>query len=215
MNKIKVKLLNITPESIVNQAVAMPYGSEPSFELTKRVICMKKHLSCAEHIVMNFLIEGSSRLELQEHMRHRMASPTVKSSRFTLNKDLSKYADKDDYSDLFVMPDLSALSSEQQELMKSAYDAVYPRVMTALTILKESNIPNDYVKYILPESFRTSFSWTINLRSLLNFLHLRTDKNAHFEIRHISNLILQELANNEQSRYVANLIIEYVKGINK
>jgi len=51
----------------------------------------------------------------------------------------------------------------------------------------------DTVKYNIPESYRTELTWTINLRSLQNFLTLRTDKAAHFEIRHLANLIYEAL----------------------
>ena len=46
-----------------------------------------------------------------------------------------------------------------------------------------------YLKGFLHESKRTSLQWTINLRSLRNFLELRQSPKAHFEIRHLSELI--------------------------
>ena len=51
----------------------------------------------------------------------------------------------------------------------------------------------DYFKYMIPEGFRTNMTWTINLRSYLNFLQLRKTPQAHFEIRHIADLTLQEV----------------------
>jgi thymidylate synthase ThyX len=51
---------------------------------------------------------------------------------------------------------------------------------------------NDLMKYMLPESFRTSLVWTINIRSLNNFLKLRSDKGSHFEIRKLAGLVYEE-----------------------
>jgi len=56
---------------------------------------------------------------------------------------------------------------------------------------KITSLPRNTLKYLLPESFRTSLVWTINARSLLNFLKLRLTPNAHYEIRHLALLILE------------------------
>lgn len=182
----------------------MPYDTPPSFELTGKVIGVKKHLSVAEHIVMNWHIIGASRLELQEHMRHRMASPTVQSTRYVMKKML----DSIEYSDVFVSPDLSALPADKAALVDATVKYIQKQFFSAAKDLRNNGIPNDYIKYIVPESLRTSFSWTINLRSFINFLELRTDKHAHFEIRHIAKLMRAELANRLESQYVDELLHE-------
>lgn len=199
MDKIKVILQHVTPEFIVNEAVGMPYDTPPSSELTGKVIGIKKHLSCAEHIVINWHIIGSSRLELQEHMRHRMASPTVESTRYVLKKML-------DYSDVFVSPDLSALPSDKAALVDATVKHIQKQFFSAAKKLRYAGIPNDYIKYIVPESLRTSFSWTINLRSFINFLELRTDKHAHFEIRHIANEMRKAISEKLEANYVDEIL---------
>jgi len=50
-----------------------------------------------------------------------------------------------------------------------------------------SGTSNDICKYNLGESYKTSLVWTINARSLQNFLYLRTDKAALWEIRELAN----------------------------
>ena len=42
------------------------------------------HYSISEHSVLSFLVKGTSRAVLQEAMRHRIASPSVKSTRYTM-----------------------------------------------------------------------------------------------------------------------------------
>jgi thymidylate synthase (FAD) len=44
---------------------------------------------------------------------------------------------------------------------------------------------------VLPVSMFTQFYWTVNARSLMNFLSLRTDKHAQFEIREYANAVEQ------------------------
>ena len=52
---------------------------------------------------------------------------------------------------------------------------------------------NDIAKYCLPENFKTELVWTINARSLQNFLSLRLSSSAHFEIRKLAQKIYQEI----------------------
>ena len=204
MDKIKVILKHVTPEFVVNEAVGMPYDTPPSSELTSKVIGIKKHLSCAEHIVMNWHVIGASRLELQEHMRHRMASPTVQSTRYVMKKLL----DSIEYADVFVSPDLSALPADKAALVGAITKYMQRQFFTAAKQLHRAGIPADYIKYIVPESLRTSFSWTINLRSFINFLELRTDKHAHFEIRHIANEMRRVISEYIPARYVDEILKE-------
>jgi thymidylate synthase (FAD) len=205
LENIKVILKHITPEFVVNEAVGMPYDTPPSPELTGNVIGIKKHLSCAEHIVMNWHVIGSSRLELQEHMRHRMASPTVKSTRYTIDKDFLRDC-AINTEDLFVSPDLSNLSAEQAAILNAHLSFSAVSAIRAIKECKSLKIPNDYIKYLLPESLRTSFSWTINLRSFINFLELRTDKHAHFEIRHIANEMRKAINEKLEAKYVDEIL---------
>lgn len=204
MDKIKVKLLSITPVEVVNQAIAQPYDSEPSFELTRKVISVKKHLSCAEHVVMNFHVEGTSRAELQEHMRHRIASPTVKSTRFALGKMMQE----EHLGSFFFMPDYSSLLPEVAAEYVAAKEFLELQAYRAIQSLRQKGVPNDLLKYLLPESTRTAFSWSINLRSFINFLELRTAPNALNEIRHVAKLMREEIRINDFARYVDVLLLE-------
>ena len=204
MDKIKVVLKHVTPEFVVNEAVGMPYDTQPSSELTGKVIGIKKHLSCAEHIVMNWHVIGASRLELQEHMRHRMASPTVQSTRYVMKKLL----DSIEYADVFVSPDLSALPADKAALVDAITKHIQKQFFSSAKELHRAGIPADYIKYIVPESLRTSFSWTINLRSFINFLELRTDKHAHFEIRHIAKEMRRVIGDSLAAKYVDEILKE-------
>lgn len=207
MDKIKVILKHITPEFVVNEAVGMPYDTPPNSELTSKVIGIKKHLSCAEHIVMNWHVIGSSRSELQEHMRHRMASPTVKSTRYTIDKDFLRDCALNT-EDLFVSPDLSKLPVEQAAILNAHLSFSASSAIRVIKECKNLKIPNDYIKYLLPESLRTNFSWTINLRSFINFLELRTAENAHFEIQHIAKLMREEISKDKKAAYVDKILKE-------
>jgi len=59
--------------------------------------------------------------------------------------------------------------------------------------LLNEGISNDKAKYALPESYKTELTWTINARSLQNFISLRTDKAALEEIREMARNVFEAL----------------------
>lgn len=206
MDKIKVKLFDyFSKESAIN-ALKIPYENENANEdLLNNVIKVRKHESIAEKIVMEFIIKDNSRLELQEHVRHRIASPTVKSSRYTLQKMsldncLNKHVHPNNLKSEFNIPDKLAIEYHQRlnDLIRHSAEFI--------EFCQLNSIPNDLAKYGVLESLRTHMSWTINLRSLRNFLKLRLDKHSHFEIRYIANLIIEEL----KGTYIERLIDDIV-----
>ena len=59
---------------------------------------------------------------------------------------------------------------------------------------------NDKVKPFIPEAYKTSLVWTINARSLQNFLELRTNKAALWEIRELAYELYNRLP--EEHKYL-------------
>ena len=58
--------------------------------------------------------------------------------------------------------------------------------------------PVDIAKYALPECYKTELTWTINARSLQNFLTLRSDKSALWEIRDLAKEIYKATPDNHK-----------------
>ena len=98
---MEVKLLFHTPLSICVSAGRTCWQSqerggcypiptdeiiEADKEFLDRILNKHKHGSVGEHLSYNFAIEGISRACLQELARHRHASLSVKSSRYTLKE---------------------------------------------------------------------------------------------------------------------------------
>lgn len=175
-----------------------------------------KHQSILEHVSYNFYIEGISRACLQELARHRMASLSVKSTRYTL-KELKEEKDID-----YVMlkqPEFDLYNSNEWKIGKKylvSVDNYYVDLASikALSNLQEilkDGVSNDIAKYCLPESYKTELTWTINMRSLQNFLSLRSDKSALWEIRNLANAIYESLPEEHKYMYNGYMKIEKVK----
>lgn len=148
---------------------------EKDLALLKKIID-SKHESVLEHMVFTFKITDISRACLQELARHRIASYSVKSTRYTL-KELRDTPD--DELEKFLIENIEPIVK-------------YSSIESLKKIKMMLNMPNpdmDKIKYALPECYKTELVWTINLRSLRNFLKLRLSLKAHQEIRKLANRI--------------------------
>ena len=187
---MKVKLLNKPDISIIIEATRTCYDSmsksdnlgEKDLALLEKIID-SKHESVLEHMVFTFKITDISRACLQELARHRIASYSVKSTRYTL-KELRDTPDNE--LEKFLIDDIESI------VKSSAIDSLKKIKM----MLNMSNPDMDKIKYALPECYKTELVWTINLRSLRNFLKLRLSLKAHQEIRKLATIIYSCLVAN-------------------
>lgn len=160
-------------------------GGDKDRDLIDRVGNKFKHASTLEHLVYTFYIQEISRALLQELARHRMASLSVKSTRYTL-KELKKEEE-------FVQCDFNRAEKYLVFTGEEMVDNASIKALENLRQILKANVSNDKAKYCLPESYKTELTWTINARSLQNFLLLRSDKAALWEIRDLAHNIYKAL----------------------
>ena len=173
-------------------------GGENDLALIYKIGNKFKHSSTLEHLVYTFYIQEVSRAVLQELARHRIASPTVKSTRYTLKelKGEVKF-------NLQLIPKISSDLYESKEMKRAGKYLVWTGnidvdeasflALENLRKILKSGVSNDRAKYCLPESYKTELTWTINARSLQNFLQLRSSKAALWEIRDLAFSIYNAL----------------------
>ena len=190
---MKVKLLNYTPLEVADIAICKCYGNEPHSDSEKvkarinRVANVSKHASTIEHLYYNFDIDGISRACLQEVARHRIASYTVKSSRYTLQE-----LKKDPYYKGTMTTDIISWASKYIVLTGIVdVDIASSQALEKLQNLIQKDFKNDVAKYCMPEAYKTSLLMSINARSLQNFLELRTSKHALKEIQDLARALFE------------------------
>jgi thymidylate synthase (FAD) len=203
-----IKLLNYTDLKICSNAIRTCWqsfdksddGGEKDKELIDRVGNKFKHSSTLEHLTYTFYISGVSRALLQELARHRMASLSVKSTRYTLKelKDENSFISNGVYD--FDRADKYLVLIDEEIVDKYSIEA-----LENLRLALKQNISNDKAKYCLPESYKTELTWTINARSLQNFLHLRSSTSALEEIRFLASNIYLNLPN--EHKYIFKHLI--------
>lgn len=194
---MKVTLLHNTPLWVCAKAIRTCWDShdksdtvdgicgQKDKELIERVGNKNKHSSTLEHLVYTFSIDGISRACLQELARHRMASLSVKSTRYTLKKLKDVH---------FTIPtsdtEWETISNYVVLTGETVTDTYVAKSLQNLCdTIRQSPDSSDTMKYQLPEAFKTSLVLTINARSLQNFLNLRSSKHALWEIRELASVI--------------------------
>ena len=188
-----IKLMHYTPLEVCSFAIRTCWqsfdksdnGGKRDRELIDRVGNKYKHSSTLEHLSYNFYIKGISRALLQELARHRMASLSVKSTRYTL-KELKA-------EEPFSMDDKKRVEKYLVLTGNIDVDSASIEALNRLQKLLKMGISNDIAKYALPEAYKSELTWTINARSLQNFLKLRTNKSALWEIRDLAYEIYNNL----------------------
>ncbi len=207
-NNIIVELLHHTPIAVCSHAIRTCWqsfakgdnGGEIDCNLIERVGNEYRHSSTLEHLVYHFYIRGISRACLQELARHRIASLSVKSTRYTLKelrKELSFLPIEDDNikrAERFIV-----LTGDSQ------VDCASIAALENLRLLLCNDVSNDLAKFAMPECYRTELTWTINARSLQNFLQLRSHKRALWEICNLAHTIFKAIPKEHQFIFAHHL----------
>lgn len=211
---MKVTLKHYTPLEVCSMAIRTCWqsfdksdnGGEKDLSLIDRVGNKNKHSSTLEHLYYNFYIQGISRACLQELARHRMASYSVKSSRYTL-KEIKEEAS-------FLPINDENIKRAEKYVVFTPNENVNIASIKALENLRElliTPIGNDLAKYAMPESYKTELHWSINARSLQNFLELRTNRAALWEIQKLAHNIYDALPSEHKFIFEEKITQPYEK----
>jgi thymidylate synthase (FAD) len=192
---MKIKLMQSTPPKVCPYAIRTCHNShhlsskDKDRDLVDKVGNKMNHASVLEHIVLTYEIKGISRACLMELTRHRMASYSVKSTRYTLRQELSRekpenftyiegiyYIPEDVLNKYCVLTGEPTIDNAIRHNLGSLYHV----------LVNNPHIKNDTLKYMLGEAFKTELVMTINMRSLQNLIKLRTSKSALKEIRELA-----------------------------
>lgn len=181
---MKVELLRLTerPLNLISEAYRICYASAPKDnpEEENKFIkaCIRNgHTSPLEHAAATFLISGISRPCSQQIERHRIASYTQESQRYVNAENAT-----------FIMPN-SVLSSEGFEM----YVDFIEQSKRLYSCLVKNGVKKEDARFVLPQAVTTKMMTTINFRSFRNFLNLRLDVHAQWEVREVATAMLAEL----------------------
>lgn len=161
-NDQKITVLRETkfPVILIGEAVSLTTGkSIKNHNKTIKFLLTANHTSLFEHCSMTLFIENVSRSFLAQITRHRMSSFTSGSQH---------YQDYQDYPAV-ISPNLSNSQLEGVHLDCDSACASYIQEL-------DEGIPREEARQVLPNAMAVNILWTINARSLINFLNLRMCK---------------------------------------
>ena len=161
-----------------------------------RFLMRERHGSPFEHNAFRFHVKLPI-FVMREWARHRIGSFNEWSGRYSqLEPEFYVPAPEDvrsqvgkpgSYSFETVEPELAEHTREAQE-------AVFTEAYRTYEDLLERGVAKEIARNVLPVAIYTQFYWTVNARSLMNFLSLRNAETAQREIRRYAAAVEQLFA---------------------
>lgn len=179
---IKIIAHTPDPELTIARCASTCYDSQPKELISARkmikALITAGHESCIEHASVTFEVDGISRVVTHELVRHRIASFSQRSQRYV-----------DESTPSYVIPDEIKNDSNALTLYQSAMNNAWEIYHK----LQQMGYKNQISRYVLPNACTTKICFTINFRSLRNFLKLRLSIRAQPEIREMAKQMLELL----------------------
>jgi len=140
------------------------------------------HFSPFEHSVFQFHVKLPI-FVARQWMRHRMASYNEISARYTEVTEEFYVPDEFRVQDRINRQGSLKDGSLDNAALLDAYRSSLAGSYAAYRSLIDKGVAREMARMVLPVAQYTQFHWTVNARSLMNFLSLRMDEHAQSEIR--------------------------------
>ncbi len=126
----------------------------------------------------------------RQWMRHRWGSFNEISARYTQVKD-EFYIPQEFRGQDIKNRQGSVAADFDNEALRKLYEESVEASFAAYNKLIKAGVAREMARGVLPVCQYTQFYWSVNARSLLNFLQLRQDGHAQYEIRVYADAIAQ------------------------
>ena len=199
--------------SVVNGArVSFARRSEEMDESDEgliRFLMRDRHGTPFEHNSFRFHIRCPI-FVAREWMRHRVSSFNEFSLRYAKATDDFYVPEPEDVRSQVGKPgaySFEQVSDELAEETREKLQAVYETAYRTYEELVERGVARELARCVLPVGAYTEFYWTVNARSLMNFLSLRNAETAQREIRRYAEAcerFLEQLMPVTHAAFVAN-----------
>jgi len=150
-----------------------------------RFLMRDRHGTPFEHNAFRFHIRCPI-FVAREWMRHRVGSFNEFSLRYARATEDFYVPEAEDVRSQVGKPGAYTFETVEPELAEETRDAlreVYDLAYTTYERLVDAGVAREVARSVLPVGAYTEFYWTVNARSLLNFVSLRNAETAQREIR--------------------------------
>jgi thymidylate synthase (FAD) len=150
-----------------------------------RFLMRERHASPFEHSVFRFHVRAPL-FVAREWFRHRFSSFNEFSMRYAKATDDFYVPEPEDMRSQVGKPGAYSFEPVEPELAETAREelrSVYEEAYSTYTRLVDLGIARELARLVMPMGAYTEFYWTVNARSLMNFVSLRAAESAQREIR--------------------------------
>jgi thymidylate synthase (FAD) len=150
-----------------------------------RFLMRERHSSPFEHSVFRFHVRCPI-FVAREWFRHRWSSFNEFSMRYAKATDEFYVPDAEDVRTQVGKPGSYSFEPVEPELAETTREElrrVYEAAFETYERLVELGVARELARCVLPVGAYTEFYWTVNARSLMNFVSLRAAETAQREIR--------------------------------
>lgn len=182
--------------SIVNNArVSFDQESTefgPKEEGLLNFLMRERHGSPWEAVVFRFDVKAPL-FVIREWQRHRIGSFNEQSARYSVIPDQYYVPARDAIREQVGKPGAYTFSRVEDDTVareaQAIIDSVQENAFAAYNDLIDRGFAKEIARIVLPVGMYSRMKWTVNLRSLLNFLSLRNSPHAQGEIRDYATVI--------------------------
>lgn len=160
-----------------------------------RRLFRQRHFGPFEHIYATFSMEGVSRVTMAQITRQRHATFDVTSMRytgqsgatFTIPRSLTDpdHATREGTVDV---------DDDQLESLIAVMEEHYERCVELYDGLRESGVPAEDARYVLPMGTEVSLTMSANFRATCHVIDVRRAANAQWEIQDVASDMVQALS---------------------
>jgi thymidylate synthase (FAD) len=164
---------------------------DESDEALIRFLMRDRHGSPFEHNAFRFHIRAPI-FVAREWMRHRVGSFNEFSLRYAKATDDFYVPEVEDVRTQVGKPGaytFEPVDDQLAEQTREELQAVYDQAYATYERLVEAGVAREVARSVLPVGAYTQFYWTVNARSLMNFVSLRNSEFAQLEIRRYAEAV--------------------------
>ena len=170
-----------------------------------RFLMRERHGTPFEHNAFRFHVRCPI-FVAREWFRHRVGSFNEFSMRYAKATDEFYVPAPEDVRTQVGKPGAYSFEAVDDELAERTRDelrAVYEQAFATYERLVDEGVAREIARAVLPVGAYTEFYWTVNARSLMNFVSLRADEAAQREIRSYALAVERFLAEHMPVTYAA------------
>lgn len=172
-------------QGVVDAARVSYGGASKGPEADKKLIdylLKHSHLTPFEHSVFKFHVAAPI-FVARQWFRHRFAAYNEISFRYTEVKDYFYMPAEWRGQDKKNKQGSSSSAALDQDALHALFSTQVEGALAAYRRMIEMGVAREMARMVLPVNLYTEFYWTVNARSLMNFVSLRADAHAQWEIQ--------------------------------